>query len=129
MSHFKNMNMLIVFTGLVALTLFSGQTFGQTFEKKYEEALLDSAYRYELLKPAYVDLQLVTKFQDERYKSMQIERMYEKESFQVQMQRIQNEARKNKRKAFWKGFKTGAAAVIVVVVFVAGVVIVKTIKV
>lgn len=118
MKRYKNTNMLTAFIMLVALTLFGGRTSAQTFEKKYEEALLDSAYRYELLKPAYRNLQLVTKFQDERYKSLQNERMHEKESFEMQMQGVQNEARKAGRKAFWKGFKTGAIVVIVIVVVV-----------
>lgn len=82
----------------------------------YVKALLDSAHRYERLKPAYVNLQTITKLQDERYQASMLERRTEREMYQVQVKGLQEEVRagpRNRRKAFWRGFKAGAASAIV----------------
>ena len=80
----------------------------------YVKALLDSAHRYERLKPAYVNLQTITKLQDERYQTSMLERRTEREMCEMQVKGLQEEVTKHRRKSFWKGFKTGAVVVIVV---------------
>lgn len=96
------------------LLLTSSIASAQDFEKTYERALLDSAYRFELLKPAYTDLKIVTSLQNEQYQTAKRESVLEKQVCEMQIKRMQNEINTGRKKSFWKGFKVGSIIVIIV---------------
>ena len=101
---------LIACTAFLLLTL-SSTAWAQGFEQMYVKALLDSAHRYERLKPAYVNLQTITKLQDERYQASMLERRTEREMYQVQVKGLQEEVRagrKRERKKLRNGLTIGA---------------------
>lgn len=75
----------------------------------YVKALLDSSYRYERLKPAYINLQQVTKLQDERYQASMLKQRTEREMHKVQVQGFEKQIAAG-RKREGKKLRTGLTA-------------------
>lgn len=97
---------VIVFIAALLL-LHSSTVSAQDFERIYERALLDSAYRFELLKPAYVDLKIVTKLQDERYYASEKQRVFEGKLCEMQAKRAQDAERKKRKRLLKIGLVVG----------------------
>lgn len=98
------------------LILLAGKSYAQSYGSElaavtaYQEQLLDSAYKYELLKPTFFNLRTAYESRgkeiDDLRNALRLSEMQnalQKQSFDA----IISEERKNARKGYWKGFKHG----------------------
>ena len=77
-------------------------------------ALEDSLIVLKAIRPAYVNLKIVTSLQNEQYQTAKRESVLEKQVCEMQIKRMQNEVIAVRGKSFWKGFKVGSIIVIIV---------------
>ncbi len=119
------MNTRVIYISIVILILSVGKSFGQQsksqFQIAYENALLDSAYRYELLKPTLYSLRHAYTHQSKQVSDLKI--ALQLSEMQTDLQRKENEriSRESKRKARLSGIKgaikgAGVAAIIMIIV-------------
>ena len=98
------------------LILLAGKGYAQSYGSElsaltaYQEQLLDSAYKYELLKPTFFNLRTAYESRgkeiDDLRNALRLSEMQtalQKQSFEATI----SEERKNARKGYWKGFKHG----------------------
>jgi len=97
-----------LFLILFCLTAY-GQESSATFRTAYESALLDSAYRYEALKPAYKNLNSAYEYRGREIESLQMQIM----QCELQAKETAKAEKKRRRRAFWNGVKTGVAGAII----------------
>ncbi|WP_031529222.1 hypothetical protein [Dyadobacter crusticola] len=100
---------------LLAVTVW-GQESGTLLSEKqtaYANALLDSAYRYELLKPTFFHLKTAYESRGKEIDDLrnalrmsELQTALQKQSFEATI----SEERKKTRKGYWKGFKHGFGA-------------------
>lgn len=103
----------LIFSILILLAVKSyGQSYGSELAAltAYQEQLLDSAYKYELLKPTFFNLRTAYESRgkeiDDLKNALRLSEMQtalQKQSFETAI----SEERKNARKGYWKGFKHG----------------------
>ena len=77
-------------------------------------ALEDSLIVLKAIRPAYVNLKIVTSLQNEQYQTAKRESVLKKQVCEMQIKRMQNEVNAVRGKSFWKGFKAGSIIVIIV---------------
>jgi hypothetical protein len=98
------------------LILLAGNCFAQESGKEsrlqiaFQEQLLDSAYKYELLKPTFFYLKTAYESRGKEIEDLrnalrmsELQAAMQKQSFEATI----SEERKNSRKGYWKGFKHG----------------------
>jgi hypothetical protein len=102
---------------LLAVTAWAQESGTQLSEKQkqtaYANALLDSAYRYELLKPTFFHLKTAYESRGKEIDDLrnalrmsELQTALQKQSFEATI----SEERKKTRKGYWKGFKHGFGA-------------------
>ena len=100
-------------------TICSAQRIGEPSwtvleQGEYVSALEDSLIVLKAIRPAYVNLKIVTSLQNEQYQTAKRESVLEKQVCEMQIKRMQNEINAGRKKSFWKGFKVGSIIVIIV---------------
>lgn len=97
----------------VLLTVLSGTSWAQGSKQPprrtaYESALLDSAYRYELLKPTFYSLRSTYESQSEEITNLRNTVRLQNLQAAVQKQNFETALIKEKQSGgFWRGFKWG----------------------
>lgn len=100
-------------TGVLILILLSVSSWAQGSKPRpertaFENALLDSAYRYEKLKLAFIPLKTAYEYQGEEVKELRATVRLQDLQATVQKQSFEAALRKAKQESgFWRGFKWG----------------------
>jgi hypothetical protein len=99
------------------LILLAGQLWAQESDEQlriaYENALLDSTYRYELLKPTFYNLKSAYEYQGKEIKDLrdamrllELQNTVQRQNFETQLA----EYKKRGNRLWWRGFRNGIGA-------------------
>jgi hypothetical protein len=107
-------NMKRILQSTTVLILLAGQLWAQESDEQlriaYENALLDSTYRYELLKPTFYNLKSAYEYQGQEIKDLrnamrllELQNTVQRQNFETQLA----EYKKRSNRLWWRGFKVG----------------------
>ena len=111
------MNIRAIYISITILILSVGKSFAQDsdslFQIAYENALLDSAYRYELLKPTLYSLQNAYTHQGKQVQDLKIALHLSELQIGLREKELRESRRDNKKRARKSWFKGALQGVII----------------